>query len=218
MPRSFANFNDRVNNLCQLTEQRTNGDPAEWDHIPAAAVAKLLTTRDAWRIAYAATLVAHSPIDTEAKYRVRGVMEAEVRLFINEYIRNSSKVTPEDRLIIGLHERAKPRRIEPPNTVPALEPHAGNPRQIEVIYRDANSGSRGKPKDVHGIEVRWAILDHDPTSADELIHSTFDTRRRLILEFGESDRGKRVYMAGRWEIERQGGKGPLGEIVSTFIP
>jgi hypothetical protein len=71
---------------------------------------------------------------------------------------------------------------------------------------------------VHGIEVRWAILDHPPTGINELINSAFDTKSPLILEFNEEDRGKRVYMVGRWEIEREGIKGDFGEIVPAIIP
>jgi hypothetical protein len=40
----------------------------------------------------------------------------------------------------------------------------------------------------------------------------------MTLVFTEADRGKRVYMAGRWEINREGLKGLFGEIVSVFIP
>jgi hypothetical protein len=218
IPNSDADFDVWAHNLCDLTVQRTSGSPQEWDHIPPAAVATLTTANAVWRTAYAVTLKAHTSIDTEAKNRAKDTLEKAARSFINEYIRNSSRVSPEDKLAVGVHERSKPHHIVPPHSVPVLDPRAGNPRQIEVFYRDANSGSRGKPENVHGIEVRWAILDHEPTSVAELIHSIFDTRSPLILTFDEADRGKRVYMAGCWEIEREGEKGPMGEIVSAFIP
>jgi hypothetical protein len=96
-----------------------------------------------------------------------------------------------------------------------ISPH---PRQIVIPYRDQGSARRGKPEDVHGIEVRWAILDRPPVSIKELDNSAFDTRSPLSLEFGEEDRRKRVYMTGRWEIEREGVKGDFGEIVSAIIP
>jgi hypothetical protein len=218
VPRNEADFDAWAKNLCDLTVLRTGGSPPEWDHIPPAAVGILTAVRAAWHTAYAVTLKPHTTIDTEAKNRARAALDAEGRSFINEYIRNSSKVSPEDKLAVGLHERAKPRHIMPPHTVPVLDPRAGNPRQVEVPYRDAGSERRGKPDDVHGVEVRWAILDHEPKGVEELIHSAFDTHSPLILTFDEADRGKRVYMAGCWEIEREGEKGPMGEIVSCFIP
>jgi hypothetical protein len=70
------------------------------------------------------------------------------------------------------------------------------------FYRQYRFPGFIKPDDVHGIKVRWAILD--PSSADikELTHSSFDTRGPLILEFPEHGQGKRVYIAGPREIER----------------
>jgi hypothetical protein len=218
VPVIDAEFAVWAQNLCDLTVLRTGGSPPEWDHVPPDAVTALTTTNGAWRAAYALTLKPHTPIDTEAKKRARTAMEDEARSFINEYVRNSSKVSAEDKLAVGIRERAKRRRIEPPHTAPELEPRAGNPRQIEVPYHDAGSEKRGKPQDVHGAEILWAILDHEPTGVEELVHSSFDTRSPLTLTFDEADRGRRVYMAGRWEIARESKKGPTGEIVSCFIP
>jgi hypothetical protein len=218
IPGSDPGFDSWAQNLCDLTVLRTGGSPAEWDHIPPAAVAALTTANAVWHAAYAVTRKAHTPIDTEAKTRARGALEQTARSFINEYIRNSSKVSPEDKLAVGVRGRSKPHHIVPPHSVPVLEARGLNPRQIEVTYWDADSEGRGKPESVHGIEVRWAILDHEPLSIEELIHSAFDTRSPLILTFDEADRGKKVYMAGCWEIEREGEKGPMGEIVSAFIP
>jgi hypothetical protein len=62
------------------------------------------------------------------------------------------------------------------------------------------------------------MLDHAPADINELDKSAFDTRSPLILEFGEEDRGRRIYMTGRWEIEREGIKGDFGEIVSAVVP
>jgi hypothetical protein len=77
----------------------------------------------------------------------------------------------------------------------------------------------GKPADVHGIEVRWAFLDKAPVDIKtELTQSSFDTKSPLILNFEEYDRGKRIYLAGRWEISREGIKGEFGDIVSAIVP
>jgi hypothetical protein len=34
----------------------------------------------------------------------------------------------------------------------------------------------------------------------------------------EQDRGKHIYLLGRWEINREGGKGPFGAIEEAIIP
>ncbi|MDR1862776.1 MAG: hypothetical protein LBQ67_02525 [Treponema sp.] len=88
-----------------------------------------------------------------------------------------------------------------------------------MAYRDKGSARRGKPADVHGIEVRWAFLDKPPLDIKtEFTQSSFDTKSPLILNFEEFDRGKRIYLAGRWEISREGIKGEFGDIVSAVVP
>jgi hypothetical protein len=77
---------------------------------------------------------------------------------------------------------------------------------------------RGKPEHVHGIEVKWAILEHHPADLGELTNSAFDTKPPLTLEFEEHERGKHAYLCGRWEIEREGEKGPFGDIEDAIVP
>ncbi|MDR1419397.1 MAG: hypothetical protein LBI86_03400, partial [Treponema sp.] len=132
------------------------------------------------------------------------------------------QVSNKEREDMGVHNK-KPRRpeITAPTTVPEHEPRAGVPRQIVVDYRDKGSSHRGKPADVHGLELRWvkAPPGFVPKNIEkDLIESAFDTKSPLILTFEEGDRGARVYMAGRWEIEREGVKGDFGDIVSAIVP
>jgi hypothetical protein len=186
--------------------------------VPAAAVDGVVDGYAGWYTPYAKTLKPHTPLDTLAKKRAKEAGTALLTSLLNEYIRHSSHVSEADKASLGIFAPKPPHRIEPPHTVPVLEPHAGTPGQIVVPYRDGNSAKRGKPANVHGVEVRYAILDHEPASREELVHSAFDTNSPLYLNFGEEDRWKRVYMYGCWEIEREGEKGPPGEIVSCFIP
>ena len=72
---------------------------------------------------------------------------------------------------------------------------------------------------MHGVEIRWAFRNEPPVNIEaDLSSSSFDTNSPLTLTFGEQDRGKRIYMAGRWEIEREGIKGEFGDIVSAIVP
>jgi hypothetical protein len=52
----------------------------------------------------------------------------------------------------------------------------------------------------------------------ELVHSAFDTKPPLTMEFEGHERGTRVYLCGAWEIEREGEKGPPGAIEEAIIP
>jgi hypothetical protein len=63
------------------------------------------------------------------------------------------------------------------------------------------------------------IASHPPKNIEaELFNSSFDTESPLILTFEEADRGKQLYLTGRWEIEREGIKGEFGDIVTVFVP
>jgi hypothetical protein len=75
-----------------------------------------------------------------------------------------------------------------------------NTSRVWVVHDGTFSGSSSMDMD-SAIDV---IRAAKAAGYESLYLSTFDTRRLLILEFDESDRGKRVYMAGRWEIEREG--------------
>jgi hypothetical protein len=90
-------------------------------------------------------------------------------------------------------------------------------RHLKVRYRDQDATSRAKPHGVHGVEIRWAILDAPPKDISELINSSFDTRSPFTLEFEEHERGKTVWFCLRWE-STTGEKGPWSEIVSAIIP
>jgi hypothetical protein len=218
IPKKDSDFDVWFRNLIEVVEAKTSGQPPVWSHIPDVEVTLLRGSYDIWHAAYEFTLKPHLPAQTLAKDEARKSAETVARPFVGQWLM-WKQVSNEEREDMGLHIQ-KPRRehIPPPSTVPELSPAAGHPRQIVVPYRDKGSARRGKPADVHGIELRWAILDHEPADENELINSSFDTASPLYLNFGEHDRGKRVYMAGRWEIEREGLKGDLGDIVSAIVP
>jgi hypothetical protein len=220
IPSNDADFDNWFKNLCQYVNQQCTGASPRWTHIPAAARTELNDQYAAWYTAYAKTKVPCTKEDRDEKNRVLAVSKKKIRAFVNACLRYHPDVTNDDKERMGLHLN-KPRRpvIPPPATVPELSPTAGPPRQVIIPYRDKGAEHRGKPADVHGIEIRWAFMDHPPTAIEkELFNSAFDTRSPHTLVFEESDRGKRIYLAGRWELEREGVKGNFGDIVSTIVP
>jgi hypothetical protein len=218
IPSNDAEFDVWFNNLVEEVFAKVMVANPEWTHIPKSEAELLAASYTAWHTAYQPTLKPHTPAQTLAKDEAREEAKAVIRPFVGQWLM-WKQVTDQQRREMGLHVAA-PRRdhIPAPATVPELSPRAGNPRQVVVPYRDKGAERRGKPKDVHGIEVRWAILDHPPADVKDLVNSSFDTKSPLTLDFEEHDRGKRVYMVGLWEIEREGIKGKPGEIVSVIIP
>jgi hypothetical protein len=159
-------------------------------------------------------------LDVAYKNRSRDVLKKAMRVYCKAYLLYNPKVTDVDREYMGLTVYHKGRhRVSEPDSVPVLEIRLKKLREIPIFYHDSKSTRRGKPAHVHGIEILWAILDHFPMNIEqELIHSMFDTASPCVLKFGEEDRGKHVYMVGRWEIEREGEKGSFGEIKEAFVP
>jgi hypothetical protein len=171
----------------------------------------------------AAFLSAKSPnrgkVDVLRKNETRDALKKDVRLYVRAYLINNPAVTDEDKIAMGLPiHKTSHTPVAVPVTAPRLFPNTGTRRRIIIEYRDEGSGRRGKPRGVHGIEVCWAVLDRPPADIGELVKSSFDTKSPLTLEFEEHERGKHVYMCGRWEIEREGEKGPPGAIEEAVIP
>jgi hypothetical protein len=62
--------------------------------------------------------------------------------------------------------------------IPELELDSSVIRQITVYFKDAESDRRGKPAHVHGVELRWQLLDNVPSSEC----ATVDKRTYRIKE------------------------------------
>jgi hypothetical protein len=218
IPRKDAVFDQWFSFICQYVSQKCAGQSPQWTHIPQTERDRLEGQYTAWKTAYGATTGPHTKVATVAKNEARKAAEEEIRPFVNRFLRYEP-VTNEDRTAMGIPNHSEGRSPVPvPLTSPRLLIGTGTRRRLIVHFRDERSERRGKPKGVHGIEVRWAILDHPPADIRELIHSSFDTRSPLTLEFEEHQRGQRAYMCGSWEIKREGEKGPPGDIEEAVIP
>jgi hypothetical protein len=158
-------------------------------------------------------------VDVLVKNEAKAALKKAIRIYVKAYLINNPLVTDEDKLAMGLPIHKKTKSPVPvPTTAPRLEFDTRTRRRIVIGYKDEGSERRGKPEHVHGIEIRWAILDAPPANIVELTNSSFDTDPPLILDFEEYQRGKRVYLCGRWEIRREGEKGPPGAIEEVIIP
>ncbi|MDR1211215.1 MAG: hypothetical protein LBK40_03175, partial [Spirochaetaceae bacterium] len=110
-----------------------------------------------------------------------------------------------------------PSPIPEPDDIPEVEAQTPLPRVLRFRFRRANMKRWGKPKGVHGMELVWVISDTPPKEVEELVHSAFATKSPLELTFKESERGKRLYYAVRWETNAMK-KGKFSAIYSVIIP
>jgi hypothetical protein len=177
------------------------------------AIAAFLTALDAWD-------KDDSSMNRALRDDTRKAAEQAIEHFAAHSVRYNEKMTETQKYeLLGVRTWHPGHPIEVPGTVPELSPRPGHIRQIILEYKDLGAEHPGKPDKVHGIEIRWAFLDHPPVDIEaELTNSSFDTRHPFRVTFTEEDRGKTVYFAGRWEIEREGEKGDFGAIVSAIVP
>ncbi|MDR1212149.1 MAG: hypothetical protein LBK40_07960, partial [Spirochaetaceae bacterium] len=110
-----------------------------------------------------------------------------------------------------------PSPIPEPDDIPEVEAQTPLPRVLRFRFRRATMKRWGKPKGVHGMELVWLISDTPPKEVEELVHSAFATKSPLELTFKESERGKRLYYAVRWETNAMK-KGKFSAIYSVIIP
>jgi hypothetical protein len=158
-------------------------------------------------------------LDTQKKNEARKGLEKEIRVYNKAYLLYNPAVADDDRTAMGLPVYSGTRHpVQPPTTSPQLLPDTGTRRIIKVYYKDEGASRRGKPAGVKGIEVKWAKLKEAPKDIAELVNSGFDTNPPLELTFEEHERGEKVFMCGRWEIQREGEKGPWGDIEEVIIP
>jgi hypothetical protein len=142
-----------------------------------------------------------------------------VRNFVNANLRYNEYVTDEDRILLGLHvPDTTPTPVPVPSTQPVVKKiDSSIIMRLMLYYLDSMSASRAKPYGMHGVEIRWAILDMPPVTTADLINSEFSTRSPHTFIFEENQRGKTVWFRLRWENTR-GEKGPWSELYSAIIP
>jgi hypothetical protein len=157
-------------------------------------------------------------VDVLRKNQDKAALKTAVRNFIKAYITYNPAVTDVDResMETPIHDNIR-TPVPPPTTVPELDLGTATIRQVDVRFRDQASEHWAKPKGVHGIELRWGLLDTPPTSVEDLHNSAFDTKTPYHFTFDESTRGQALYICPRWENSK-GDKGPWGEIVKAIVP
>jgi hypothetical protein len=141
-----------------------------------------------------------------------------VAIFVRNNLQNNYAMTDEGRTALGIpiHDSTHSPQSEP-KTIPVVETETPQPRVIRIKFRAENAERWGKSDDAHGLECKWVLSDTAPTHIDDLIYSEFATSSPMELVFDESDRGKKIYFAVRWE-NGTAKKGRWSDIMSAIIP
>jgi hypothetical protein len=183
-----------------------------------AEVDGVLVKLDAFLTARTAYEDVNSTKNRMAKDEAKEDAKESMRDFANTSIRYNKLMRPEDKLVYGVRQADHvPTPAGEPETYPEAEPDTSVIRQVTIHFWDSATKKRGKPHGIHGAEIRWALLEHEPASENDLTNSDFDTASPFTLRFDENQRGKRLYFCLRWETNTNV-KGPFGEIYSAVIP
>jgi hypothetical protein len=190
-----------------------------WELNTAWMTGELIPKKNRWDEAYTLyrPVNTRTPLITFEKNESRKAYEPTLRRLI-DILQSSVVVTDDERKAMGIYiDPSHPSHNPAPADMVAFEVDSSVIRRLIIKYYRAGSKSRGKSHTDHGAEMRYAILDHPPTSIDELIHSAFSTRSPFVMEFDENQRGKIFYFCLRWE-NTTGKKGEFSEIGSAYIP
>ncbi|MDR2633319.1 MAG: hypothetical protein LBC51_06810 [Treponema sp.] len=107
----------------------------------------------------------------------------------------------------------KPR----PTTYPSFQIVQTGARMLAIVYREGTGKKGSKPPEANGARIYYGVFDERPPSPGDLPASVFATRCPHTITFRETDRGRRAYIALKWE-NRKGEDGPWSEIASEIIP
>jgi hypothetical protein len=213
IPRRDADYDAFFRNILTVVAQNME----VWGHIPQADFEELGTVYGLWNDAFRATQVPHIPQLTAEKNRVRLVSERFLRGFINRFLR-WEPVTDLQRDKMGIRNWDTIRTPQPaPTTVPEIEADSSVIRQLTLRMREHGATHWGRPAHVHGIELAWGIMENRPEHVSALHHTDSASSNPFVLDFEESERGKRVFYCARW-LNNKMQHGPWSDIESAIVP
>ena len=214
IPSKDADFSEWVKLLIQYIQAHLIAF-----NITAEALQPIITLQAAFEAAYIKTLDPNKgSVDVAEKNRERTQLSKALRTFIKAYIMYNPLVSTNDRDKMSIpNHNASHSPIPKPSTFPEYRIDTSVPNRLSVRFWDYISKRRGKPKGVHGAEIRWEIRSEAPLKAEDLINSDFATKTPHVFDFTGDKRGLMVYFCLRWE-NPTGSKGPWGAIINAIIP
>ncbi|MDR2807697.1 MAG: hypothetical protein LBB43_01670 [Spirochaetaceae bacterium] len=188
-------------------------------NISSEALQPVLALQIAFDAAYAKTLDPNKgSVDVAEKNRTRQDLTRVLRAFIKGFLLYNPLVSSNDRDKMKIPTHATTHSPVPkPSTFPEYSLDSSVPNRLALHFWDSATKRRGKPRGVHGAEIRWEIKEEPPIKAEDLFNSDFATKTPCIFDFTGDKRGKTVYFCARWE-NPTGSKGPWGTIANAIIP
>jgi hypothetical protein len=134
-------------------------------------------------------------------------------------IKGNVQTTDDELVTLGIALGVGGLRLPtPPKTtspVPTFD--VSHPGRIGTTLRDEDTKSDAMPHDAETIEMWRAILDHDPTTIEELTERVTLYSTKEVTDYDLEDHGKIVYSIYRF-ISPTGKAGPWSVVYKTRIP
>lgn len=161
---------------------------------------------------------AHTSLDIQEKNELKTAFLDKLKRFVRFHLQNNEKMTDTLRRAVGIpiHD-TKPTHHPLPDTHPVITISSKNPFELILHIQDSGSGKRAKPEHTAGAVLFWGVSETPITNPEDLKGSLLVSRTPHIMGFSPVERGKILYMAGRWQ-NGVGEKGPWSEVVSAVIP
>jgi len=187
--------------------------------IPQADITALTAKKTAFATAYETSQQpSASHIDITVKNEARAALEHDIRRIKNKYIDPADDLAASDREAFGLPPRDDTRTSQPvPAITVGLTVRPKEARQIEVERVVAETGDKANPYGMDGAVLYEKVGGPAPTLPEELPQSMILKRHKTVREYPETDRGKPVWYAARWQNSK-GEKGSWSDIVEAYIP
>lgn len=215
IPRKDVEFDEVQNVITTKTAQNLE----KWKIDSTWFNEQIIPAKTAWAVAWATW---QDPNDRTKviifnKNQARNAYELLLSKLV-KILKASPFITPSELAELGINTgKGGGGHNPPPDTYPGFHILPVAIRILMLYYYALGSRSHAKPHGVHGVEIRWAILDTKQADISELINSSFDTRSPFKFEFADKDRGKTIWFCLRWE-NTTGEKGPWSEVASAIIP
>ena len=217
-PRNDAEFNQFNKNIIQYVAVKSGGSTPAWTHISKKDRDEMDAHYTAWYTAYGLTLKPHTPVETGEKNRTKKAMETAMREFINRYLRYSAAVTDADREYMGIPNKDTVRThhdVVEEEVEFYLEDKGVS--RVRAHFKVKGAEHKAKPYGFNGAVVVWKVGGDEPEVPEELTEHQLASRTPFTMTFSAADRGKKVYVAMRWE----NGKsvlGPWSDIQWAIVP
>jgi hypothetical protein len=213
IPRNAAQFRFFMSHIMEYTTKMS----PEWTAIPHDRIDELYALHGIFSNLFDLVIADPTPGNISKRNEAQTEAAKALRAFVRQYLR-FPPVTNSDRIEMGIPNHDT---IRTDHTVVTEEVdfviQVASQRELSIEFWQKGQTHKAKPHNYDGAVIEWDILDSPPANQDDLTHHAMASRTPYPLHFTEEERGRRVYVALRWQNER-GILGQWSDIKEAVVP